>query len=142
VKRHKHDDNIFVGTVQLENIAPGQEFQVYAGIEEKIKIERDLIERQVDKKLIGNNARIVYTYRLLITNLLAKQINLKLIEQIPISRSEQVKVRLTRTHPQISVGEMGKLEWNITIPAQAKQEVDYQFTVEHRYQLAVVGLDI
>ncbi len=135
-------DNIFVGTANLDNIVPGQEFQVYVGIEEKLKIERDLIERQVDKKLIGNNARILCAYRILITNLLSKQVNLKLIEQIPISRSEQIKVRLTRTHPQISVGEMGKLEWNMTIPAQAKQEVEYQFAVEYPSQLVVAGLDI
>jgi uncharacterized protein (TIGR02231 family) len=63
-------DNIFVGTTQLENIAPGQEFKLNLGIDEGLKIERDLVERQVDKKLIGNQRRITYSYRLIITNLL------------------------------------------------------------------------
>ncbi|MDM9384956.1 mucoidy inhibitor MuiA family protein [Chlorogloeopsis sp. ULAP01] len=135
-------DNIFVGTTKLENIAPGQEFKVNLGIDEGLKIERDLIERQVDKKLIGNNSRIIYAYRLLITNLLTQQVDLKLTEQLPVSRSEQIKVRLLRCNPQIQLGEMGRLEWEITIPAQAKQEIYYQFAVEHPPQLTVVGLDI
>ncbi|MBF2007582.1 MAG: mucoidy inhibitor MuiA family protein [Chlorogloeopsis fritschii C42_A2020_084] len=135
-------DNIFVGTTKLENIAPGQEFKVNLGIDEGLKIERDLIERQVDKKLIGNNSRIIYAYRLLITNLLTQQVDLKLTEQLPVSRSEQIKVRLLRCNPQIQLGEMGRLEWDMIISAQAKQEIYYQFAVEHPPQLTVVGLDI
>ncbi|MFQ4146905.1 mucoidy inhibitor MuiA family protein [Chlorogloeopsis sp. ULAP02] len=135
-------DNIFIGTTKLENIAPGQEFTVNLGIDEGLKIERDLIERQVDKKLIGNNSRIIYAYRLLITNLLTQKVDLKLTEQLPVSRNEQIKVRLTRSNPQIQLGEMGRLEWDITIPAQTKQEIYYQFVVEHPPQLTVVGLDI
>ncbi|MBD2343736.1 mucoidy inhibitor MuiA family protein [Anabaena subtropica] len=135
-------DDIFIGTTQLENVAPGQEFKLNLGIDEGLKIERDLVERQVDKKLIGNQRRTTYTYRLVITNLLNQETQLKLTEQLPISRNEQIKVRLNRSNPPIQLGEMGILEWTITIPAQRKQEVDYQFTVEHPPELTVIGLNI
>lgn len=141
-KANIYRDNIFVGSTQLENIAPGQEFNVNLGIDEGLKIERELVERQVDKKLIGNNRRITYAYRLLITNLLNQPANLKLTEQLPVSRNEQIKVRLTRSNPQIQLGEMGILEWDVMIPAQGKQEIYYQFMVEHPPQLTVVGLDV
>jgi uncharacterized protein (TIGR02231 family) len=141
-KANIYRDNIFVGITQLENIAPGQEFNVNLGIDEGLKIERELVERQVDKKLIGNNRRITYAYRLLITNLLNQPANLKLTEQLPVSRNEQIKVRLTRSNPSIQLGEMGMLEWDLMIPAQGKQEIYYQFMVEHPPQLTVVGLDV
>ncbi|MCC5626022.1 mucoidy inhibitor MuiA family protein, partial [Nostoc sp. CHAB 5715] len=135
-------DNVFIGTTQLENIAPGQEFKLNLGIDEGLKIERDLVERQVDKRLISNQRRITYSYRLFITNLLDKEVNLKLTEQLPVSRNEQIKVRLSRSNPQIQLGEMGILEWILTIPPQERREIYYQFIVEHPPELMVVGLDI
>ncbi|QLE55536.1 mucoidy inhibitor MuiA family protein [Nostoc sp. TCL26-01] len=135
-------DDMFVGTTQLENIAPGQEFKLNLGIDEGLKIERDLVERQVDKKLIGNQRRTTYTYRLVITNLLNQATHLQLTEQLPVSRNEQIKVRLNRSNPQIQLGEMGILEWNLNILPQEKQELFYQFTIEHPPELTIIGLNI
>lgn len=135
-------DNVFIGTTQLENIAPGQEFKLNLGIDEGLKIERDLVERLVDKRLISNQRRITYSYRLLITNLLDKEVNLKLTEQLPVSRNEQIKVRLNRSNPQIQLGEMGILEWQLTLSPQERREIYYQFNVEHPPELMLVGLDI
>ncbi|TAE58020.1 MAG: mucoidy inhibitor MuiA family protein [Nostocales cyanobacterium] len=135
-------DTIFVGESQLTNIAPGQEFKINLGIDEGVKIERDLVERQVDKKLMSNQRRVTYGYRLMVTNLLNQPANLKLTEQLPVSKNEQIKVRLIRSNPQIQLGEMGILEWDILLAAQEQQEIYYQFTVEHPPELTVLGLDI
>lgn len=135
-------DNTFVGTVQLENVSPGQEYKLNLGIDEGLKIERDLVERQVDKKMIGHQRRTSYAYRLNVTNLQQVQVHLTLREQLPVSRNEQIKVRSTLTNPKIVVGEMGLLEWEISLPPQAKQELYYQFVVEHPPDLTVIGLDI
>ncbi|MBD0343475.1 MAG: mucoidy inhibitor MuiA family protein [Coleofasciculus sp. Co-bin14] len=135
-------DNTFVGTTELENIAPGQEFQLNLGIDEGLKIERNLVERQVDKKLIGNQRRTTYAYQIVMTNLRDREVGLTLTEQLPVSRNEQVKVRLTRSSPQIQMSEMGMLEWVLSLPPLSKQEIYYQFTVEHPPELTVLGLGI
>ncbi len=135
-------DNVFVGTTQLDHIAPGQEFKLNLGIDEGLKIERSLVERLVDKKLIGNSRKITYGYRLFVTNLLKQEAHLKLTEQLPVSRNEQIKVRLTRSNPQIQLGEMGILEWMLTFSPEAKREIYYQFIVEYSSELTVVGLEI
>lgn len=135
-------DNTFVGTTELENIAPGQDFKVDLGIDESLKIERDLVERQVDKKLIGNNRRTTYAYRLTITNLSDSLSKLTLTEQLPVSRNEQVKIRLTRSNPQIQSGDLGLLEWTLNLESKSVQELYYQFIVEQPPDLTVFGLDI
>ncbi|XGV99133.1 MAG: mucoidy inhibitor MuiA family protein [Leptolyngbya sp. BL-A-14] len=135
-------DNCFVGTTALENIAPGQEFRLNLGIDEGLKITRDLIERKVDKQLIGGQRRITYAYRLTVLNLHDQEAVLNLTEQLPVSRNEQIKIRLNRTSPQIQLGEMGVLEWVLHLEPKGKQELSYQFTVEHSPALKVAGLDI
>ncbi|PSB25731.1 mucoidy inhibitor MuiA family protein [Stenomitos frigidus] len=135
-------DNRFVGTTLLENIAPGQEFKLNLGIDEGLRITRDLIERKVDKQLIGSQRRITYAYRLSVINLRDQEASLVLTEQLPVSRNEQIKVRLNRTSPQIQVGEMGLLAWSLQLQPKGQQEISYQFTVEHAPALTVVGLDV
>lgn len=124
-------DYTFVGTTQLDNIAPGQEFRINLGIDEGLKIERDLVERQVDKKLFGDRRRITFAYRLKITNLLAQTNQLKLTEQLPVSRDEKIKVRWLQSNPKIEPKEMGILEWDLIIAPNSKQEIFYQFIVEY-----------
>jgi uncharacterized protein (TIGR02231 family) len=135
-------DNTFVGNIELDHVSPGAEFKLNLGIDEGLKIDRELVERQVDKKLISNQRRTSYAYRLNVTNLQQVQLHLTLKEQLPVSQNEQIKVRSTLTNPKIVVGEMGVLEWEISLPPQAKQELYYQFVVEHPPELAVIGLDI
>ncbi len=135
-------DNTFVGTVELDNISPGAEFKLNLGIDEGLKIDRELVERQVDKKLISQQRRTSYAYRLNVTNLKQVQVHLTLREQLPVSRNEQIKVRSTLTNPKIVPGEMGILEWIMSLPPQAKQELYYQFVVEHPPDLTLIGLDI
>jgi uncharacterized protein (TIGR02231 family) len=135
-------DNVFIGTARLDNVAPGQEFKLNLGIDEGLKIERDLIERDVDKRFIGGQRRITFGYRLLVTNLRDDEVSLKLTEQLPVSRNEQIKVKLTRSQPQVQPGELGTLEWDFALPPKARREVTYQFTVEHPSDLHVTGLGI
>ncbi len=135
-------DNRFVGTTPLENIAPGQTFNLNLGIDEGLKITRDLIERKVDKQLIGGQRRITYAYRLSVTNLCAQEATLILTEQLPVSRNEQIKIRLNRTSPQVQPGEVGLLAWSLRLEPKGQQEISYQFTVEHAPALTVVGLDV
>ncbi len=135
-------EQTFVGTTSLANIAPSQEFTLNLGIDQGWKIERNLVQRQVDKKLIGNNKRVTYSYRLTVNNLQAGESSLKLTEQLPVSRDEQIKVRLVQTEPKIKLGEMGVLEWNLTLAEGDKQEINYQFTLEYPPEVSIDGLDI
>lgn len=137
-------DNTLVGTTQLPNVAPGQEFKLNLGVDEGVSIERVLVEREVE--IINSYRRTTYAYKIGVANLRSSKITLRLIEQLPISRDEQIKVRLLSTHPEIQLGQMGQLEWLLTLPPrskrQYKRDLYYQFILEHPVQITVVSLDI
>jgi uncharacterized protein (TIGR02231 family) len=135
-------DDVFVGTSQLEHIAPGQEFKLNLGIDEGIKIDRQLSERQVDKTFLAGNRRISYAYRLKITNLLNRVNHIQINDQIPHSRTEQIKVKILKILPQIQPGELGRLVWELDLPAHGQTEINYQFSIEHPDGVRVQGLDV
>nr|WP_219892198.1 mucoidy inhibitor MuiA family protein [Chamaesiphon polymorphus] len=135
-------DDVFVGTSNLENTAPGQEFKLNLGIDEGIKIDRELSERQVDKTFLAGNRRITYAYRLTVTNLLNTPTHIQISDLIPHSRTEQIKVKLLKIAPQIQPGELGRLAWELDLPANKKTEITYQFSIEHPEGVRVQGLDI
>ncbi|NEP59703.1 MAG: mucoidy inhibitor MuiA family protein [Symploca sp. SIO2G7] len=135
-------DNTFVGTAQLQKISPGQEFSLNLGIDEGLKIERNLVERQVDEELTDSQSRITYAYRILITNLRDSEAKVRVIEQLPISLNEQIKVYYTSSEPQTQASKKGVLEWSTILLPKAKQQFYYQFTVEYPPEFKVIGLDI
>ena len=135
-------DDVFVGTGNLENTAPGQEFKLNLGIDEGIKIDRELSERQVDKTFLAGNRRITYAYRLSVTNLLNVATHIQVSDRIPHSRNEQIKVKLIKVTPQIQLGELGRLGWELDLPANSKTEINYQFSIEHSEAVLVQGLDV
>jgi uncharacterized protein (TIGR02231 family) len=135
-------DEIFVGKTNLENIAPGQDFLLNLGIDESIRIYRQLVERQVEKKFLGSNRRIVYAYRMRLHNLQSQAVKLQLADRIPHSRSEKIKIKLLKTNPATSLGELGRLDWELDLAAQQQLEVYYQFSIEHPEDGSVLGLEI
>jgi uncharacterized protein (TIGR02231 family) len=135
------DDN-FVGQIELERVAPGQEFSLNLGIDEGIVVDRELVERQVDKKFLGSNRRIVCAYRLKIQNLQSSIAQTKLSEQIPHSRNEKIKIKLLKTEPATQLGKLGLLEWQIPLAVQQTREIYYQFAIEYPEDLSIEGFDI
>lgn len=137
-------DNALIGTTELENIEPEQEFKLNLGIDQDLKIEQDLVERNIE--IIGNYRRTTYGYKLTVLNLKTEKVKLRLIVQLPVSRDEKVKVRLLSTKPEIHLGEMGQLEWLLNLKPkgkrQIKREIYYQFTIEHSTEITVESLDI
>jgi uncharacterized protein (TIGR02231 family) len=137
-------NNTLVGTTQLEKVAPGEEFKLNLGVDEGLKIERELVEREVE--LMGNYRRTTYGYRLVVSNLRDRATTIRVIEQLPVSRNDQIKVHLKSTDPPIGLGKIGQLEWLLALQRQSrgkyKRELYYQFTVEHPADLTVVSLDI
>jgi uncharacterized protein (TIGR02231 family) len=133
-------DHHFVGTDLIESVAPGQEFKVNLGIDEGLQIERDLVQRQVDKTLIKGLRRTSFAYRIRVRNLRDHPCQLTLQEQMPVSKHEQLKVRLTQSDPSVLPGDLGMLEWTLNVAAQGQQTVTYQFVVEHPPDFEVSGL--
>jgi len=133
----------YVGTTNVKTTAPAEKFKIFLGIDDGIKVKRELIERSVDKgsPLQGNMRRITYAYRLTVHNYAAAPRQVVIRDHLPVSQHERVKVKVQSIHPAPT--ERTRLElmiWQFTLATGAEQKIEYRFVVEHPQDVKVIGL--
>lgn len=131
----------FIGTTDLELVAPQGQIELYLGAEDRIKVERELKRRDVDKTLIGGKRRLHYGYETRLDNLLDTPVRLTLHDQIPVARHEDIKVRLETVDPKpVEQTSLNLLKWELSLAPKEKRFIRFDFTVEYPQALEVQGL--
>lgn len=131
----------FIGRTNLEYTPTGGELELLLGVEERITVERELTKREVDKKMLRDVRRTRYGYKIEIHNLLNETAKIELHDHIPVARNEQIKVKLETVKPlPTEQSDLNLLEWQLVCAAGAKQQISYEFVVEHPPVLRITGL--
>ena len=131
----------FIGSTQIRLTAPQGEIELYLGVDDRVKVKRELKRYQVDKQFIGGKRRLHYAYEVTLENLLASEALVELHDQIPVSRHEDVRVRLDAIEPKPGEQtELGELKWELRLAPAQKSVVHFEFTVEHPQDMALTGL--
>ncbi len=133
----------YVGTTRVKTTAPTETFKIFLGIDDGIKVKRELIERSVDKGslLQGGVRRTTYAYRLTVHNYASASRNVVIRDHLPVSQHERVKVRVLSIQP--APKERSKLElltWEFPLAADAEQQIEYRFAVEQPQVVRLTGL--
>lgn len=131
----------FIGRTQIKHTATNGEIELLLGVEERVTVKRELEKREVDKRFLRDNRVLLYGYKIEIKNLLPGEAKVEVHDHIPVSRHEQIKVKLESSKPEPSKKtDLNVLEWQVTLPANQEQVVRYEYTVDHPRSLQVVGL--
>jgi len=131
----------YLGATTLEFVAPNQEFELALGADERLRVERELTLRFVDKNFMGDKRQIRYGYKIEVENVRDTPQTIFVRDHIPVPRDEQIKVKLEAHEPKASEqSDLNQLEWKIALNANSKQVIKYEFSVEHPKGMDVVGL--
>jgi uncharacterized protein (TIGR02231 family) len=133
----------YVGTTQIKQTAHAEQFKVFLGIDDAIKVKREPLERTVDKgNLLQNDLRrSTYAYMITIHNYGANQRKIIVRDHLPISQHERIRVRVQHIQPPPT--ERTKLEllkWEFQLPPDGEQRIEYRFGVENPQGIRVIGL--
>lgn len=135
-----HGDE-FVGKTQLKRTAPNELFSLPLGIEDRVRVERELTKNDVSKRLMGTTRRLASSYTVRLANYLDKPAKIVLVDQIPVSQHEQIKVSFQDAFPKPSEhSDLNILRWRVTLEPNEQREIRYGFTVEHPRDQAISGM--
>jgi uncharacterized protein (TIGR02231 family) len=131
----------FVGTTELELTVPGEIIEVYLGSDNRLKVERELKRRETDKRVISGRRHLVFGYEIKLENMLPGKANLTLYDQIPVSRNEDIKVKLEAADPRLSdQTELNRLTWSFSLEPKEKRTVRFDFSIDSPQAMKIIGL--
>lgn len=131
----------FIGSNALEYTPINGELELVLGVEERIEVDRELKRRDVDKRFLRDSRQIAYGYEITLHNRLARTVEVTVEDQYPVSRHDQIKIKLDAVSPApVSQSDLHILEWRLSLPAGSDGKIAYQYTVEHPRDMRVQGL--
>ncbi len=132
----------FVGSTDLELVAPSEAFELQLGVDDRVRVERKLVERSISKALIGNTRRAVHAYRIALKSHADRPLRAAVSDQLPVSRHEDVKVRLQDASPKpAEQTDLGILKWEVELAPQVEVVISFSFTVDYPRDRRLVGLN-
>jgi len=131
----------FVGGTRLKTLAPGQEVELYLGVDDRVHVERKLVAGTVDRKFLADVRRSSYSYEVSVTNLREGPQTVTILDQLPVSRHESIKVRRGEVRPEpAEQTDLGSLRWELLLEPRQSRTARFAFTVEAPRDLAFIGL--
>ena len=126
----------FVGRADIKTTQAGDELLLPFGIDERIRVERTLLNRkQKEQGIINKDTVLTYKYRISVTNTLKKKsAHIRLYEQLPVSRNKEIIVKkLDKTHKGWKKLKKtpGIMVWDGKIPSGKKKDIRFDFSIEY-----------
>ncbi|MBN1207364.1 MAG: mucoidy inhibitor MuiA family protein [Myxococcaceae bacterium] len=120
------------GMASLKLVAPGEKFTLPLGVDRAVRPVRNVKLVQSEKGFIGKDEETVYRVTIEVANPYAFPLPVRIHDQWPLTRDEDVEIKLLRTEPYARQDKVkGTLEWELTVPASGKTVVSFEYTLRH-----------
>jgi uncharacterized protein (TIGR02231 family) len=133
----------YTGTTWLANIASQESTLVSFGIDERVKVKREMVKSFKSKSgLFSKTEKAQFVYKTTVENYNSKAIAIKVVEQVPVSQQGEIKVTVTKVEPRFleQDTDKGTYTWKPTLDPKGKFIINYEFTVEYPAGRDVNGL--
>jgi uncharacterized protein (TIGR02231 family) len=134
-------DGQFVGETALETVAAGEEFELQLGVDDQIRIKRELRRRATSKAVIGGTRTIDIGYEITVENHRAGTARVSVHDHIPLSSDGEIKVKLREASPSPAEhDDLGELTWDLRLDEGQAAAIRHRFTIEHPAHVTITGL--
>ncbi|WP_157517604.1 DUF4139 domain-containing protein, partial [Micromonospora rifamycinica] len=125
-----HDAD-FVAATRLPTWAPGEETELALGVDDRVRVERELTRRSDTRATLGSTRRRDVEYRISVANHTPRPATVEVLDQLPVSRDEAVTVReATVVPPPDERTDLGELTWRLRLAPGERGEITLGFRVE------------
>lgn len=135
------NDAVFVGKSRLKSVASGQEFDLYFGSDDQIKVKREAAQVRKKAGLMGSN-KVTYRVGIEIENFKKTGVAVSILDQQPLPGNAELKVSLEDAAPgPAETKEDGTLVWKLDLAAGEKKKINYDIVIEYPKGRDIVGIE-
>lgn len=126
-------DGTFVGTAQLPILSPGEDHELGFGVDDLVRVRYIVVdEKRGETGLISTSRTDLRNYRVQVKSMHERPIALTVLEQLPVSRNDDIKVELVgRTQPTLTDvdGKRGVVAFETILQPDAEQVIEFGYRV-------------
>ncbi len=124
-------DAEFVGTTVLEPWAPGEELELALGVDDRIRVERELVRRTASKAALSGQKRREAEYRISVGNHGPREAVVTVLDQAPVARDDTITVKDVKTTPDpVETSALGEFTWRLTVAPGETKTVTLSYRVD------------
>jgi len=128
-------NNFFVANSRITTTAAGEQFKLYLGSDNSIKVDLKPIDKS-DAKIgfisKSNTRTSIYTTE--ISNNKSEDIEVLVFQQLPFATDERIKINIKepyiKDNPNVSVDEFSLLKWRTKVKAGGKSKLRFCYNIE------------
>ncbi|MGW5110189.1 DUF4139 domain-containing protein [Nocardia sp. NPDC004123] len=135
------NDTEYVGATDLDLWAPGEERELALGVDDRIRVERELVRRNASRATLGSARRVEMEYTITVTNHGARPTTVTVLDRLPVARDATVTVRDTVLKPPPTErDDLGILTWKRHLEPQDRTVITLGYRVEAPKGVTIFGL--
>ena len=123
--------DVFIGNITINETITDEEYPLSFGVDNRISIKRNKKQDFSSETKLSSDKREKISYEFVIRNNLATNIEVEVLDQIPISKRSTIKVILEDKGTAEYTEKTGLLKW--TVPIDAGKSNTFGFSYELRY---------
>ena len=129
----------FIGTTKIDDWAVTEEKTISLGVDQGVRIKRKTIKR--DEKEVMSKRAITCEYSIMVTNYKKKTVTIDIFDRLPISRQDDIEVRLENVSPEpVGKNDRGIIKWRFDLKPGEEKNISLSYTVRFPKNRRVVGL--
>lgn len=120
----------FVGTTRTLFVAPGERFQLGFGPDDDVRVQRTVETKEIVDE-VDHWRRKTHAISIFLSNLGGDDREVQIVERLPVSEIEHVKVTLVaeKTSGSPTLDADGFLRWTMTVPARGRLRLGLVWTI-------------
>ena len=134
-------DGEYLGENYFEMIPAGGKKEISFGADQRIIVEREILQQEVSKKVLQDRNVRVYKYQIKITNASSETLKAEVQDNLPVSREDTIKVRLDNVEPKpTNIDELNRISWKLSLLPNSTTLLTYEFVVDAPRDIQIDGL--
>jgi uncharacterized protein (TIGR02231 family) len=122
----------FVGKDRMDAVASGEEFEMYLGVDQNVKVEHMLKKKETISKATSKTTKVKYTYLISVENFRRGTTELRIGDRVPVSTMREVKIDKLEFAPEPDEQtDEGLLTWKLQMEPGEKREISIEYVVEY-----------
>ncbi|MET0793395.1 MAG: mucoidy inhibitor MuiA family protein, partial [Polyangiaceae bacterium] len=120
----------FLGMTNLDFVADGEQFAVFLGVADQLKLSRTL-DKKHSALVRKQRTQMQLAFIVTVENLSPKAVTLNLADRIPISEDKEIVISGVKVSPDVKPDSKGILSWPLTLQPRERRKFEIQYQIEY-----------